>query len=66
MSRYNTEEQAAERDIPYILDIENDCDQEPSDLPNTSNYQTRREKELENWKEVREFLLTAHIEGEGF
>ncbi len=59
------EERAAELDIAHILDIENDCDQEPSDLPNMSNYQTRREKELENWKEVREFLLTSCIEGGG-
>ena len=60
------QERAAELDIPHIMEIENDCDQEPCDFPNTSTYQTRREKEFDNWKEIRESLLTSHIEEEGF
>lgn len=49
------EERATELDFPDIGNYE--------PLSNT-RYQTRREKEFESWKEIRESLLTSRIEEE--
>ena len=42
------EERAAELDIPHIIEIENDCDQEPCDLPNTSKSNDIKREEKRN------------------
>ena len=57
------EERATELDIPDIDNYEPVEQDEP--LSNT-RYQTRREREFESWKEIRESLLTSRIEEEEF
>ena len=50
------EERATELDFPDMKNYEPVEQDEP--LPNT-RYQTRREKEFESWKEIRESLLRS-------
>ena len=63
LSTGNAEERATELDFPDIDNYEPVEQDEP--LSNT-RYQTRREREFESWKEIRESLLTSRIEEEEF
>ena len=57
------EEHAAELDFP---DIENFEPIQQDDPQTSTRYKTRREKEFDSWKEIRESLLTSSIEEEEF